>query len=149
MLAPTLDLTYRMGTVIPLRRRTPTKRQHERVALCQPVALVDAFGTVATASTADLSPGGMQVACDRYTMDSLHLSDQRRDPSNAVRIDVHFQLPLTSGLVKLDVECRLVYVVADEDTGEFLMGLQFVRFHYAGAHVVERFLREASLLENH
>lgn len=136
-----------MGTVIPLRRRTPTKRQHERISLRQPVALVDTFGTVATASIADISPGGMRVACDRYTMDSLHLSDERLDPAHASRIDVHFKLPLTSGLVKLDVECRLVYVVRGEDSGEFLMGLQFMRFHYAGAHIVERFLKEASLLE--
>ncbi|MFT5392689.1 MAG: hypothetical protein ACI8PT_002887 [Gammaproteobacteria bacterium] len=135
-----------MGIVIPLRRRA-TKRMHKRVTLMQPVALVDGFGTVATAQIADISPGGLQVLCERYTMDSLHLSDRPPKASRAVPIDVHFKLPLSSGLVKLDVECRLVYVVPEGDLGEFVMGLQFLRFHYAGAHIVERFLKEAAMLE--
>jgi hypothetical protein len=141
-----------MGIVIPLRRRA-TKRLYKRVTLMQPAALVDEFGTVATAQITDISPGGLQVLCERYTMDSLHLSDRPPKASRAVPIDVHFKLPLSSGLVKLDVECRLVYVVPEGEAGEageageFVMGLQFLRFHDAGAHIVERFLKEAAVLE--
>lgn len=136
-----------MGMVIPLRRRADSKRQHSRVPLQQPVAIVDTFGTVATATTADISPGGMRVACDRYTMDSLHLSDRRPNPGHDVHLDVHLRLPLTSGLIKLDVECRLVYVVPNEDRTHFLTGLQFIRFYNSGADIVARFLKEASLFE--
>ena len=137
-----------MGMVIPLRRPTPLKRQHTRVPLHQPVALVDQFGTVATASTADISTGGMQLVCGRYTMDSLHLSDSELNPLREVTGDVHMKLPLSSGLTKLDVECRLVYVVPSEDHHEFLIGLQFVRFIDSGAQAVDKFLQEASALES-
>jgi len=115
--------------------------------LTQPVALVDAYGTVATGRSVDISLGGMQIVCDRLTVDSLHLSDSQPAPENEIRLDVHFGLPLASGLAKLDAECRLVYVVPGEPLSDFLMGLQFVRFHYAGAQLVERFLREAELLQ--
>jgi len=131
-----------MGVVVALRRR---KRRFSRVAIEQPVALVHANGTVATTLGYNLSQGGMQVRCDRYTADSLYPSRMGPGRPRRVRIDAHFKLPLGSGLVKLDVECRLVYVNALPD-GWYALGLEFVRFHYAGAAVVEKFLREAEAL---
>ncbi len=133
-----------MNNVIPLRKR---KRQFRRVRIAQPVALVHTNGTVATALASDISQGGLQLRCDRYTIDSLHLSDTPPNPRRAVRLDLHFKLPLHSGLVKVDAECRLIYVVDAPEPDAYLMGVQFTRFHYGGTSVVDRFIKEASDLE--
>ncbi len=137
-----------MGVVIALRRR---RRRHERIPLRQPVALVHGNGTVATAMAVDISPGGMRVRCDRATLDCLHPSDEpllARHGRSAppVRLDAHLKLPLTSGLVKLDVETQLVYAVPSGE-GDFLVGLEFRRFHYAGESLVERYVDEARTLD--
>ena len=94
----------------------------------------------------DISSGGVRVQCDRYTLDSLYLSGFGPQVLDTVRIDVHFKLPLTSGMVKVDAETQLIYVLEEHRT-RYLLGLEFVRFHYAGSGIVERFINEANAID--
>ncbi len=121
------------------------RRRHRRARICQPVALVHDNATVATATAVNLSHGGLQVLCDRYTVDSLRRSDEPLGGPATPRIDAHFRLPLSFGLVKIDCECRLVYV-SEVSEHACLMGLEFVAVRGNGGACLEEFLREAERL---
>ena len=66
-----------MAHITRLHRRT---RRLPRIPLHQPVALVHSNGTVATACALHVTPGDMQVRCDRYTLDSLYPGGFARYP---------------------------------------------------------------------
>ena len=118
------------------------RRRHERVMISQPVALVHENATVATSTAINISQGGLQALCDRYTMDSLHPSATRPGRHRSPRIDVHFRLPTNAGSAKLDIECRIAYVVQSEDS-ELSVGLEFVRVYEESRNVLDSFLQEA------
>jgi len=118
------------------------RRRAERVPVLQPVAMLHDDGTAATGTAINLSRGGLQVLCDRYTTDSLYRSDAPLDSVNAPGIDVHLRLPLEPGLVRLDIECQLKYVNT-VDTRTFLLGLEFKHFHGASRAYLTQFLRDA------
>lgn len=101
-------------------------REIPRVQIRRPVALITEEGHVATALTQDLSPGGMQIQCDRANAYALNPSGAFLVNSALPRIDAHFTLPLTAGLAKIDVECCMVYF--NELRMEYLIGFMFSHF---------------------
>ncbi len=128
-----------MSVIYAFRER---RARFPRINLEQPVALVHANATVATASISNISPGGMQVCCDRYTADSLHASSEPLGKRKTISIDAHFLLPSTTGTRKIDVECRLAHV-ARVSGNEYAIGLEFIAFQHGGQEDLEAFLAEA------
>ncbi len=128
-----------MAVIYAFRER---RARFPRINLEQPVALVHANATVATACISNISPGGMQVCCDRYTADSLHASSEPLGKRNKVSIDAHFLLPSPTGIRKIDVECRLAHV-AELSGGEYALGLEFIEFQHGGREELKAFLGEA------
>ncbi len=121
----------------------PTQRRlHLRVPVCQPVALVHENATVITGMATNLSRGGIQIVCDRRAADALCGERRRFRALRGPRIDLHFKLPLCSGLVKLDIETRLAYV-NDIARKQVLLGLEFVHHHNDSLHYLDSFLCEA------
>ncbi len=131
-----------MAVIYAFRER---RAQFPRINLEQPVALVHTNATVATAIISNISPGGMQVCCDRYTADSLHASSEPLGKRKAVCIDAHFLLPSPTGTRKIDVECRLAHV-AEISEREYALGLEFIEFQHGGREELEAFLAEAITL---
>lgn len=118
------------------------RRRHQRVPICQPVALVHENATVVTGMATNLSIGGLQVVCDRRAADALCGERRRFRGAQGPRIDLHFKLPLSGGLVKLDIETRLTYV-NDIARSQVLLGLEFVLHHHDSHVHLATFLREA------
>lgn len=118
------------------------RRLHQRVPICQPVALVHENATVVTGMATNLSVGGIQIICDRRAADALCGERRRFSIAQGPRIDLHFKLPLNTGLVKLDVETRLAYV-NDIARNQVLLGLEFVHYQNDSAQSLNAFLREA------
>jgi len=121
----------------PLQRRLAP-----RVAICQPVALVHENATVVTGMATNISMGGVQVVCDRRAADALCGERRRFGLAKGPRIDLHFKLPLGTGLVKLDMESRLAYV-NDVARNQVLLGLEFACHHNGSEEHLAVFLREA------
>ena len=121
------------------------RRHHLRVPICQPVALVHENATVVTGMATNISAGGLQVVCDRRAADALCGERRRFDVTQGPRIDLHFKLPLSHGLAKLDVVSRLAYV-NDIARSQVLLGLEFVSHQQDSERSVASFLREADLL---
>ena len=121
------------------------RRAYPRVPVCQPVALVHENATVVTGMATNISPGGIQIVCDRRAADALCGERRRFALTKGPRIDLHFKLPLASGLAKLDVETRLVYV-NDIARAQVLLGLEFIVCHNDSRASLDAFLREADTL---
>ena len=116
------------------------------MAIRQPVALVHANGTVATVLAVNVSRGGLQVTCDRYTLDALLPGRSGQPASVGTAIDAHFKLPLNDGLAKIDLNCRVAYVSQAEGS-TFLVGLEFAGASQRGHAALEAFLEEALAID--
>lgn len=121
------------------------RRHHLRVPICQPVALVHENATVVTGMATNISSGGVQVVCDRRAADALCGERGRFAVGEGPRIDLHFKLPLSHGLAKLDVVSRLAYV-SDIARSQVLLGLEFVTYQHDSQRHVDTFLSEACQL---
>ncbi len=128
-----------MGEVIPFPRQ---RRRYRRTPIYQPVALVHDNATVATGMAVNLSVGGMQVLCDRYTADSLHRSDDPFAGGRGPGLDVHMRLPTRTGTARIDVTCQLVYV-NQIATSTYLLGLEFRDYQCDSQALINDFLDEA------
>ncbi len=116
-------------------------RELPRIEIGRPVALVTEDGYVATAVTRDLSPGGMQIRCDRANAFALNPAGQLLIKPAPLRIDAHFTLPLIAGLAKIDVECCMIYF--NELRMEYLVGFEFSHFKDYSFLKLDRFIQEA------
>lgn len=116
-------------------------REVPRIRIHRPVALVTEDGYVATAVTRDLSPGGMQIRCDRANAYVLNPAGESLVQPALHRIDAHFTIPLTAGLAKIDVECRMVYF--NELRMEYFIGFAFFHFQDYSFLKLDRFIQEA------
>ena len=132
-----------MGEVL---RFPQSRRQHPRVQVAQPVALVHENATVVTSTVSNISAGGIQTVCDRYTCDSLHPSSRQILRPHAPHLDAHFRLPVGSGLGKLDCECRMAYITELEDQ-QYAIGLEFRFLTERSRKSLRAFLDEAIALE--
>lgn len=119
-----------------------TRRRVARVPIGQPVAMVHENSTVVTCFGINISPGGMQLTCDRHTADALLVYDRRGIIGRSPHVDMHFMLPLAKGLVKVDVGCRLVYA-CDREDGRVLLGVEFTELREDCRRHIEVFLAEA------
>lgn len=128
-----------MGDVLPFPKR---RRRHPRTEIRQPVALVHGNGTVATVLGINVSLGGLQVICDRYTLDTLLPCRTLGRSPVGTPIDAHFKLPLSAGMAKLDLGCRVAYI-AQAEPPSFLVGLEFARVTAGSRETLEAFLEEA------
>lgn len=122
------------------------RRQHVRVPICQPVALVHENATVITGMATNISAAGVRVVCARRAADALCGERRRFTVALGPRIDLHFKLPLSAGLAKLDVVSRLAYAT-DIARRQVLLGLEFVSYQHDTAYFVDTFLREAEKLD--
>ncbi len=118
------------------------------MAIRQPVALVHANGTVATVLAINVSLGGLQVTCDRYTLDALLPSGAEPGRPLGTMVDAHFRLPLRAGLAKIDMRCRVAYVSeVDPERSVYVVGLRFRGADQPGRAALETFLEEALALD--
>ncbi|NIM27808.1 MAG: hypothetical protein GWN21_15435 [Gammaproteobacteria bacterium] len=116
------------------------KRDYPRVPVHLPVEVSMSDGEVIHAITVNLSPAGIQIACDRFTVNSILPLSQRRVPSESREVDVRLRFPESSGMPDVvDVRCRAVFSrrVAEN---EYRIGLHFESFEGDGYRKLEHFL---------
>ncbi len=97
-------------------------------------------GEVIHAITVNLSPAGIQIACDRVTVNSILPVSQRPLPRNTPEVDVRLRFPESSGMPEvIDARCKAVFSrrVAEN---EYRIGLQFQGFEGDDYQKLECFL---------
>jgi hypothetical protein len=97
-------------------------------------------GEVIHAVTVNLSPAGIQIACDRVTVDSILPLSQRRIPRSTRALDVRLRFPESSGMPDvIDARCQAVFSrrVAEN---EYRIGLQFQGFEGDAYQKLEHYL---------
>jgi hypothetical protein len=97
-------------------------------------------GEIIHAITVNLSPAGIQIACDRVTVNSILPLSQRRLPRNTREVEVRLRFPESSGMPDIiDTRCRAVFSrrVAEN---EYRIGLQFQGFDGVDYQKLEHYL---------
>ena len=117
------------------------KRDYPRVPVHLPVEVSLPDGEVIHAITVNLSPAGIQIACDRITVNSILPLSQPRVPKRTREVAVRLRFPESSGMPHIiDARCAAIFSrrVAEN---EFRIGLQFQGFEGADDYQsLERFL---------
>jgi hypothetical protein len=97
-------------------------------------------GEVIHAITVNLSPAGIQIACDRVTVNSILPLTQRRVPKRTRAVDVRLRFPESSGMPDV-VEARCTAVFSRRVAeNEYRIGLQFQGFEGEDYQKLELFL---------
>ena len=99
-------------------------------------------GEVIHAITVNLSPAGIQIACDRVTVNSILPLSQRRLPRNTREVAVRLRFPESSGMPQsIDTRCKAVFSrrVAEN---EYRIGLQFQGFEGEDYQKLEHYLED-------
>ena len=97
-------------------------------------------GEVIHAITVNLSPAGIQIACDRVTVNSIMPLNTRRPSKDPRQVDVRLRFPESSGMPHvIDARCTAVFSrrVAEN---EYRIGLQFLSFHGDDYRKLEHFV---------
>ncbi|TDJ21231.1 MAG: PilZ domain-containing protein [Gammaproteobacteria bacterium] len=116
------------------------KRDYPRIPAHLPVELSMPDGEIIHAITVNLSPAGIQIACDRATVNSILPLSQRRLPKNTRQVEVRLRFPESSGMPHIiDARCTAVFSrrVAEN---EYRIGLQFQGFEGEDYQKLEHFL---------
>lgn len=85
-------------------------------------------GEVIHAITVNLSPAGIQIACDRVTVNSILPLSSHRLPKDTREVGVRLRFPESSGMPHvIDARCTAIFSrrVAEN---EYRIGLQFKSF---------------------
>lgn len=107
-----------------------------------PVEVSMPDGEVIHAITVNLSPAGIQIACDRVTVDSILPLSQRRLRTSTREVEVRIRFPESSGMPDvIDTRCSAVFSrrVAEN---EYRIGLQFQGFEGEDYQKLGHFLDE-------
>jgi hypothetical protein len=118
------------------------KRDYPRVPAHLPVEVSIPGGEVIHAITVNLSPAGIQIACDRVTVNSVLPVSQRRLPKRTREVAVRLRFPEFSGMPDtIDARCTAVFSrrVAEN---EYRIGLQFLGFEGEDYQKLEHYLED-------
>jgi hypothetical protein len=116
------------------------KRDYPRIPAHLAVEVSMPDGEIIHAITVNLSPAGIQIACDRVTVNSILPLSQRRLPKRTRQVDVRLRFPESSGMPDIiDARCTAVFSrrVAEN---EYRIGLQFQGFEGEDYQKLEHFL---------
>jgi hypothetical protein len=103
-------------------------RDYPRVSVHLAVEVSMPDGEVVHAVAVNLSPAGIQIACDRVTVNSVLPVSHRRLPKSTRQVDVCLRFPESSGMPDVvNARCTAVFSrrVAEN---EYRIGLQFQEF---------------------
>jgi len=97
-------------------------------------------GEVIHAITVNLSPAGIQIACDRVTVNSVLPLSQRRLPKRTREVEVRLRFPESSGMPDvIDARCAAIFSRRIAEN-EYRIGLQFLGFQGDDYQKLEHFL---------
>ena len=116
------------------------KRDYPRVGVRLPVELATPVGDVIHALTVNLSPAGIQIACDRITVNSILPLGRQVGAEPRREFDVRLRFPVSSGMPDvIEARCAAAFSrrIAEH---EYRVGLQFLNLEEDAYTKLERFL---------
>ena len=97
-------------------------------------------GEVIHAMTVNLSPAGIQISCDRVTVNSVLPVSQRRLPKRTREVVVRLRFPESSGMPDvIDTRCAAVFSRRVSEN-EYRIGLRFLGFEGEDYQKLEHYL---------
>ena len=120
------------------------KRKYPRIVIDRP-AEIRHGGKVLQGVIRDISPDGLQIRCDRKTMQAIHPSGKSIKGENGPLVKVVFKLLVGRQEKTIKAEARLYYFVLlpDEKTSDVAIGARFASLAKECQADVEAFFRDA------
>jgi len=119
------------------------RRQYPRIIVDCP-AKIRFDGSDYDARIYDLSPDGLQLRCDRSTLQNIRPSGKSIQRSEALMLGVSFELPVGREYKPVDASVRMFYFVLlpEEKERDVAIGVQFASFRDRGERHVEEFIMD-------
>ena len=124
-------------------KKAEEKREYPRIIIDCPVSLMLADAVVLKATAYDISPGGLQIQCNKKTAHQLLEKTKKANKKTSPGFGVSLSLPLDGKQAKLVSLCKHIYLVSLEDD-LFAIGLSFTGLKGKSKSVLKRFI-EASM----
>ena len=120
------------------------KRKYPRVAVDRPMEMLSG-GQELQGVIHDISPDGLQIRCDRKTMQAIRPSGKAIKGGTGPLVNVVFRLPIGRREKTIKAEVRLYYFVLlpDEKTFDVAIGARFTSQAGECQADVEAFFRDA------
>jgi len=118
------------------------KRKYPRIIVDCPVSMLLPGGREVEALAHDVSPGGLQLRSDKQTARILNAENEKLKQGPATDFEVNFTLPLKDVQEKLQVKCKLAYMVKLEEDC-YAMGLQFTNVEGNNRKILRRFIESS------
>lgn len=116
------------------------KRDHPRVNVRLPVELTVPGGEVIHALTVNISPAGVQIACDRVTVNSILPLNRQATGEPRREFDVRLRFPESSGMPDvIETRCAAAFSRRMAEH-EYRVGLQFLGLEDDDYRKLEHFL---------
>lgn len=117
------------------------QRTYPRIPGVFPVAFRNSQGQHCAASLRNLSPEGLQIACNMATAQIIHPAGGRLTGDNHPLLQATMVLPLAEGHQTLSACVRLLHV-ATTATASCLMGFQFLELRPKARRLIDAFYAE-------
>jgi len=92
----------------------------------------------------DISPDGLQVRCDRKTMQVIHPGGEFITKDNAPDLEVVFSLVTGGKAHEIRTACRMFYFILlpEEDEHDVAFGAQFLAFQGTSKKYIEKYISD-------
>lgn len=118
------------------------QRGYPRVALEIPVAFRNGSGQHCAARLRNLSPEGLQVACNIVTAQMIYPAGGKLQPDNQPILQATAVLPLADGPETLSLGVRLLYCSTTAESPNCIMGFQFLDLRPKARRIIDAFFAE-------
>lgn len=116
------------------------RRKHLRVRTNLPAEMLIGGGEVLFATVLSVSLGGLQLECDRSSMQRIVPAGHLVSPAAALKVRVRLHLPSPQQPpVGIEAYCKIINVRRLSQQG-YSVGLQYEKVEKDGQHALERYI---------
>ena len=120
------------------------KRKHPRIVVERPISMVLSAGDILNASLYDISPGGVQVHCDKITAHKFQYEYEISKEKGTTRFRVTFKLAFKDHEEILEALCRMVYILKRDQQDIYAIGVEFTELKGENRNILKKYLESLS-----
>jgi hypothetical protein len=122
---------------------TTDRRGYPRIPATFPVKVLGEDGAELAVRTIDIAPGGLKLECDKLTAYGLSRRVGRIAPEQSPDLRIQFDLPLSSGSVRIDTRCRMIYLYLQPEDDVVILGVEFMELPGESFSAIEQFMEQS------
>lgn len=120
-------------------QRFEERRKYPRIIVNCPIYLLLSNDEKVKAIVYDVSPGGIQVRCDRITAHKVQYEYESFKEKASTKFKLIFMLPLEGKEEKVGSTCRLAFIMRLEND-RYAIGMEFIEMENVSRKTLKRFI---------